>query len=73
MRHTHAYTTRSFTTLTLPEANGRYEVFQGFACACGHAWSCTSYAQNTGRHLSLAELQAIKRREQARPQRKKGI
>ena len=70
MRH-HHYQRHLVTTLTLPTAEGRYEVFQAFECACGESLSCTSYALNTGRHLTVDELKLVQAKEQARPQHRR--
>lgn len=70
MSHTHDYATRRYIMLSLPDSTGRYELLQQFLCACGRCLSCTSWSMNTGRHHSLAELQAIQAREKAKPQRR---
>lgn len=70
MTHKHTYTQRTFTTLTLPTLDGRYELSRSFLCACGEAITCTMWSLNRGRHHTLEELQAIKARETAKPQTK---
>lgn len=62
--HRHHFTPTLRLTLTLPEtATGRYELFQVFACDCGTTFHCTSWARNTGRHLTWEELQEVGRQE----------
>ena len=68
MTHQHTYT-RTCVTLTLPDHAHRYELHQAWDCACGHGYTATSWALNTGRHLSLAEMQAVQAREKAKPGR----
>jgi hypothetical protein len=64
---------RDYVMLSLPERDGHYELFQSHRCQCGRSWDITSYALNTGRHPSLAELRATQAREEAQPHTKGGM
>lgn len=71
--HTHTFTHTpahpampALVTLTLPDSSGRYELHQQFGCVCGAITNCTSWARNTGRHLTYAELREVGRQERLR-------
>ena len=64
MTHACTFTSRrDYLMLSLPERDGRYWLLQQHYCTCGKAWTCTSYAQNTGRHPTLDELRGVHTQE----------